>query len=316
MRRYVGARLVATVFTLVGLSVLVYLFLLAIPGSVVDSMLGVEAGGSREAVARLRAEFGLDRPLAVQYLDWLGNVVRGNLGTSWRTDRAVAEMIGERLPLTLQVALLAVVEALVVGVPLGVVAAVRRGTWLDHAARLTTLLGTGLPVYLSGTLVLLALSLTVRWIPPTGYVSLFEDPIRNLSVVVIPAMALGLASAAGIARMTRGALLDVLDQDYVRTARAKGLAAAVVINRHALRNALIPVITLAGLEAGQLLGGAVVTETIFSLPGVGRMLVDAIGQRDYPVVQGTVLVVAGLFILTNLLTDLLYAVLNPRVRYS
>lgn len=316
MRNYITSRLVASTFTLVGLSLVVFVFLLAIPGSVVSDILGVEGGSSPEAVLRLRREFGLDQPIPVQYIGWLANVAQGSLGTSWRTDRLVSTMIAERLPLTAQVAILAMVTALAVGLPLGVIAAARRGSWADHGLRVFFLVGSALPVYLIGTLVLLALSLTVRWIPSTGYVSPFEDLPRNLSVVAIPSLALGLASGTGLARLTRGAMLEVLAQDYIRIAWAKGLPWGVILRRHALRNALVPVVTLAGLEMGQLLGGAVVTETIFSLPGIGRMLIDAIAQRDYPVVQGTVLVVAALFILTNFVTDLLYVIINPRVRYS
>jgi peptide/nickel transport system permease protein len=316
MRRYLIARLVGSAFTLLGLSLLVFLLLLFIPGSVVEQILGPEAGGNADAINRLRAEFALDRPVLVQYLDWLGNTLRGNLGTSWRTDQPVARMIAERLPLTLEVTLLAIVVAIAIGVPLGAIAGSRRGTWPDRLSRVLMLLGSALPVYLLGTLMLLGLSLTIRWIPPTGYVSILEDPLKNFSNVSLPSLALGVASAAAIGRMTRGALVEVLTQDYVRTAFAKGLTGKTVIARHALRNALIPVLTLIGLEVGQLLGGAVVTESIFSLPGVGRMLIDAVGQRDYPVVLGAVQVVATLFILINLVTDLLYAQVDPRVRYG
>jgi peptide/nickel transport system permease protein len=316
MRRYLAGRLVASAFTLIGLSLLVFFLLLVLPGTVVEQMLGPEAGGNTDAVNRLRAEFGLDRPAPVQYLHWLANTLHGDLGTSWRTDQPVAAMIAERLPLTLEVTVLAIVFALVIGLPLGAIAGARRGTWSDQISRILMLLGSALPVYLVGTLMLLVLSLTIRWIPPTGYISPLDDPLQNISTVALPAFALGLASAAAIGRMTRGALVEVLTQDYVRTAFAKGLTKSTVVAGHALRNALIPVLTLVGLEMGQLLGGAVVTESIFSLPGVGRMLIDAVGQRDYPVVLGTVLVVAALFILINLLTDLLYAQVDPRVRYG
>lgn len=316
MRRYVLTRLGASVFTLLGLSVLVFVFLLLVPGTAVDQIMGVEGGGSPEAAEALRRQFGLDQPVPVRFATWLGGVLVGDFGTSWRTGLPVLQTVVDRLPLTLEIAFLAVAVAILVGVPLGVVAAVRRDTKIDHAARLVTLAGAAIPVYVLGTVILLVLSTQFGWIPPTGYIPFLEDPLGNLSSVLIPSLALGVLSAAGIARMTRGSMLEVLDQDYIRTARSKGLPHRSVVNGHALRNALIPVITIAGLEFGYLLGGAVITESIFSLPGVGRLVVDAIAQRDYPVVQGAVVVIAAAFIAVNLATDLLYGVVNPRIRYE
>jgi peptide/nickel transport system permease protein len=295
---------------------LVFIFLLLVPGTAVDQILGQEGGGTSAAAQELQRRFGLDQPAPVRYLTWLQGVLRGDFGVSWRTGLPVLDTVLERLPLTLEIAFIAVVIAILVGVPLGALAAARKGSLVDHGARVATLVGAAIPVYVLGTILLLVLSTSFGWIPPTGYVPFLEDPLTNLSSVMIPAATLGILSAAGIARMTRGSMLEVLDQDYIRTARSKGLAGRRVITTHALRNALIPVITLAGLEFGTLLGGAVITETIFSLPGIGRLVVDAISQRDYPVVQGAVMVVATAFILVNLGTDLMYGWANPRIRYG
>lgn len=316
MRRFLAARLAASIATMLGLALVVFVFLLAVPGDVVSQMMGIESGGSPEAAARLRQEFGLDRPIYVQFTSWLAGIVTGDFGISWRTGRPVFEIVMERLPLTLEIALLAIAVSLSVGLPLGIVAATRRNSLVDHLARVVALLGASVPVYVLGTVILLVLSTQLGWIPPTGYVGLFEDPLGNLSRVIIPSLALGMLSAAAIARMTRGSMLEVLDQDYIRTARAKGLRFRSVVANHAVRNALIPVMTIAGVEFGHLLGGAVITETIFSLPGLGRLVVDAISQRDYPVVQGAVMIVGTAFIAINLLTDLLYALVNPRIRYA
>lgn len=316
MRRYLASRALASLVTVLGISILVYVFLLTIPGTVVDQIIGVEGGGSPEAVAALRREFGLDQPAPVRFAKWLGGAVTGDLGRSWRTGEPVLQTVLERFPLTTQIALIAVVVAASLGLPLGLLGATHRNSPVDHVARLVTLVGSVVPVYVLGTVILLVLSTTIGWIPPTGYVPLFEDPVANLSGVLIPALALGVLGAAGVARMTRASALEVLDQEYVRTARSKGLTERAVIRGHVVRNALVPVMTIVGVEYGHLLGGAVITETIFSLPGVGRLVVDAIAQRDYPVVQGAVVVVSASFILVNLVTDLLYAAVNPRIRYA
>lgn len=316
MRRYILARLGAAAVTLVGVSVLVFVFLLLVPGTAVDQILGVEGGGSPEAAAELRRQFGLDQPVPIRFLDWLGGAVTGDFGESWRTGEPVLETVLQRLPLTLEIAFLAVFFAILLGIPLGIVAAVRKGRFADHMARVVALAGAAIPVYVLGTIILLVLSTQIGWIPPTGYTPFLEDPLGNLSSVLIPSLALGVLSAAGIARMTRGSMLEVLEQDYIRTARSKGLPGRSVVTSHALRNALIPVITIAGLEFGYLLGGAVITESIFSLPGVGRLVLDAIAQRDYPLVQGAVVFIAAAFILVNLGTDLLYGFVNPKIRYD
>jgi peptide/nickel transport system permease protein len=314
MIRFMAWRVANAIGTLFGLSMIVFVILLAIPGSVTQSMLGVEGASTPELALRLEREFGLDRPFYMQFFSWVGNVLRGDLGTSWRTAQPVMDTILDRLPLTAEIALFSIIIALLVGIPLGVIGARNQDRLLDHITRGISLLGAAIPPYISATLILLVGSMWLGWVPPTGYTSLFEDPLRNLSTVITPALVLGLTSAAGIARMTRGAMLDELSQDYVRTAYSKGLHQLSITNRHALRNASIPVLTVVGIEIGVLLGGAVITESVFSLPGLGRLVVDAIAQRDYPMVQGAVLVIAAMFVTINILTDLVYGIIDPRVR--
>jgi peptide/nickel transport system permease protein len=314
MIRFMAWRVANAIGTLFGLSMIVFVILLAIPGSVTQSMLGVEGASTPELALRLEREFGLDRPIYMQFFSWVGNVLRGDLGTSWRTAQPVMDTILDRLPLTAEIALFSIIIALLVGIPLGVIGARNQDRLLDHITRGISLLGAAIPPYISATLILLVGSMWLGWVPPTGYTSLFEDPLRNLSTVITPALVLGLTSAAGIARMTRGAMLDELSQDYVRTAYSKGLHQLSITNRHALRNASIPVLTVVGIEIGVLLGGAVITESVFSIPGLGRLVVDAIAQRDYPMVQGAVLVIAAMFVTINILTDLVYGIIDPRVR--
>ncbi len=270
---------------------------------------------SPEQVAELRAYFGLDRPLHVQYLTWLGAVLRGDAGYSIRTGRPVLVEITARLPVTAELAAAAAVVALVAGLPLGVLSALRPRTALDVGARGFGLLGLSLPNFWLGTLFVLLFARYLRWMPNTGgYVELARDPTANLRFLLFPAITLGVAMAAVVLRTTRAAMLDVLSADYIRTARAKGLGAGAVVSRHALKNGLIVVVTILGIQVGYLLSGAVVVEEIFAVPGLGRMLLAAIHQRDYALVQGTVLVVALLFVGVNTLVDVLYGWLDPRIR--
>jgi peptide/nickel transport system permease protein len=268
-----------------------------------------------EQLAELRAYLGLDRPLPLQYLGWLGAILRGDAGYSLRTGQPVVSEIVSRLPVTLELALAAALVALAIGLPLGLLSALRPNSWLDLAARSLGLLGLSLPNFWLGTLFVLLLARYLRWMPNTGgYVGFTEDPWANLRFLLFPALTLGVAMAAVVMRTTRSAMLDVLGADYVRTAHAKGLAASAVVGRHALRNSLIVVVTILGVQVGYLLSGAVVVEEIFSVPGLGRMLLTAINQRDYALVQGTVLVVAALFVATNTVVDVLYGWLDPRIR--
>ena len=316
MGRYLIVRLYSMALTLVGLTVLIFLMLRLIPGTVVEQLIGADAVVSPAMVAELKRFFGLDQPWWLQYGRWMGQLATGDLGTSWRTGKPVLQLIGERLPVTVELTALAVGFSLIVGVAAGIVSAVRRDQAVDNVTRIGTLLGLSVPVFWQGTMLILLFSLTLRWMPPVVWVDFFTDPRRNLTIMLLPALCLGTASAANIARTTRASLLDVLRSEYVRTAAAKGLAARAVVLKHALKNALIPVVTVAGLQVGILLGGAVVIEEVFTLPGVGRLVLWSIYQRDYPLTQSTILFIAVLFMAINLVVDLLYGYLDPRIRYS
>jgi peptide/nickel transport system permease protein len=302
--------------TLAGLTLLVFLMLRLIPGTVVEQLIGADAVVSQEMVDRLTRFFGLDQPWYVQYGRWLGELARGDLGTSWRTGKPVWTLILERLPVTVELTAFAVGFALVLGIAAGVVSAIRQDRPVDHVTRVGALLGLSVPVFWQGTMLILFFSLHLRWMPPVVWVDFFTDPKRNLTIMVLPALCLGTAAAANVARTTRSCMLDVLRSEYVRTALAKGLAGRAVVLKHALSNAMIPIVTVAGLQVGILLGGTVVVEEVFTLPGVGRLVLWSIYQRDYPVTQSTILFIAVLFMTINLVVDLLYGYLEPRIRYA
>jgi len=302
--------------TLLGLTVLIFLMLRLIPGTVVEQMIGADAVASPAMVAELKRFFGLDQPWYVQYGRWLGQLAHGDLGTSWRTGKPVVALILERLPVTLELTLFSVAFALVLGIAAGIISAVRRDRAVDNITRVGTLLGLSVPVFWQGTMLILFFSLYLRWMPPVVWVDFSADWRRNLTIMVLPALCLGTASAANVARTTRSCMLDVLGSEYVRTAAAKGLTGPAVVLKHALRNALIPVVTVAGLQIGILLGGTVVVEEVFTLPGIGRLVLWSIYQRDYPLTQSTILFIAVLFMAINLAVDLLYGYLDPRIRYS
>jgi peptide/nickel transport system permease protein len=316
MSRYLAVRLYSMGLTLAGLTVLVFLMLRLVPGTVVEQMIGADAVVSQAMVDQLKSFFGLDKPWYVQYAAWIGRLAHGDLGTSWRTGKPVILLILERLPVTLELTFLSVGFALALGIPAGIVSAIRRDRAIDQVTRVGTLLGLSVPVFWQGTMLILFFSLYLRWMPPIVWVDLFTDPRRNLTIMLLPVVCLGTASAANIARTTRACMLDVLRSEYVRTAAAKGLAQRVVVLKHALKNALIPVVTVIGLQAGILLGGTVVVEEVFTLPGVGRLVLWSIYQRDYPVTQSTILFIAVLFMTINLAVDLLYRYLDPRIRYA
>ncbi|GAA2858072.1 ABC transporter permease [Aminobacter niigataensis] len=274
------------------------------------------SGASREAIEALRVQLGLDVPLWQQYFSWIGGLLQLDAGNSLWSGRPVFDEILQRLPLTIELALLALVISLTVAVPLGILSALKQDTWIDYVFRGVSIGGLALPSFWLGTLVILGLTVWFNWTPPLGYVSFTQDPWINLQQLFWPALVIGYSNAAIISRMTRSAMLEVLREDYVRTAWAKGLNLRSILTVHALRNALLPVITLAAIELGNLLSGTVVMETIFTLPGIGRYLVDAIFHRDYPVVQTIIVLMGILFVVLNLLTDLLYGVLDPRIRYE
>lgn len=324
---YVGRRLMQLLPVLIGVSVLVFLIMHLTPGDPVALMFGLEASADPELMARLRHELGLDRPLYVQYLRFLANVARGDLGRSLVTRDTVVSEIAARLPATVELAVCGLVVAILVGVVAGVLAAAYRNSPLDYTVTVGALFGASMPAFWFGLMLILALAVRVPIFPVSGRAlplatalvqALGGQPgplFKSLTHLVLPAVTLGLPSAALVARLTRSSVLEVLNQDYVRTARSKGLAERTVLYRHALRNALIPVVTVVGLQFGYLLGGAVITESVFAWPGIGRLVVQAIQQRDYPVAQGIVMVVAVIFVMINLLVDLTYGALDPRVRY-
>lgn len=316
MRRYVLVRALSILPTLWGVSVAVFLMIRLIPGTIVEQMIGTEGTYSEQSTRALRAFFGLDQPIHVQYARWLGRLLRGDLGTSWRTGIPVLEMITSRLQVTLELTLGAMLVALAVGVPLGIVSARRENTRLDHAVRLLSLFSLSIPVFWQATMLILATSLWLNWAPGVDFVSPWKSLRANLAIIALPSLALGTAVAAVFMRMTRSSLLEVMRQDYIRTARAKGIREQGVVWSHALKNSLIPLITVAGVQIGYLLGGVVVTEEVFTLPGVGRLILWAVFQRDYPLVQGAVLFVSLLFMLSNLVVDLIYAYVDPRIRYG
>ncbi|MCC6717934.1 MAG: ABC transporter permease [Acetobacteraceae bacterium] len=276
----------------------------------------VLAGEERDPVVleQIRHELRLDQPLVMQYFHWITNVLQGDLGFSWRIRQPVTELVATKLPVTLQLASMAFVIAVCIGVPMGVLSAVKKNTFWDYLANGIGLAGLSTPNFWLGIMLILLVSVNLGWLPPSGYVPLTEDWRQSLATTIMPAFVLGNAISAVLMRHTRSAMLTALQQDYVRTARAKGLSEWLVVIKHALRNALVPVVTLGALELGTLLSGAVLTEQVFSIPGFGKMIVDAVFNRDYPVVQGVVLVTATVYVMLNLLADVLYVLINPRLR--
>jgi peptide/nickel transport system permease protein len=314
MYSYLTRRLLLTVFILFSLSIVLFASMHAIPGNIVEVMLGVEA--TPESVAALKKLLGLDQPIYLQYLKWLVNVLHGNLGDSLRTGRPVLGEILYRLPVTLQITLYAMVISLFIAIPVGIVSAVKQNSWFDHLLRPISIVGLSVPTFWWGILFIILISYYIPSFYSGGYVSIFEDLAGNFKAIFPPALALGIAMAAVVARFTRSSLIEVLQEDYITTARAKGMTERLVVGKHGLRNSLINVLTIVGLQAASLLGGAVLIETVFSLPGVGRLALDAVLQRDYPMVQGTILTISFLFVMVNLVVDLLYGLLDPRIRIS
>jgi len=310
---YVVRRVLSIIPVLFGISILVFLLVHLIPGDVAQILLGTQA--TDQQLETLRRTFGLDRPLPVQYLDWLTHILRGDFGVSFRTNRPVLPDLVSRFGVTVQLTLVSMLIALVVAIPLGAISAARRGRAADGASRVVALFGLSIPNFWLGTLLILFVSLGLHWLPPVGFVSLLDNPWLGIQTLILPAIALGTAVAAFIMRMVRSSLLEVLRQDYIRTAQAKGLREQTVLYRHAMKNAFIPVLTVIGVQIGYLLGGAVIIESIFSLPGMGRFLLDSISNRDYSIVQGGVLFIALVFCLVNLSVDLVYGWLDPRIRY-
>jgi peptide/nickel transport system permease protein len=314
MKKYIAKRLWSLVPVMFVVATLVFFLVHLTPGDPASVILGPDA--SQEAVAELRARLGLDKPLPVQFVRWFGQVVQGDLGESIFLRRPVTQAIVERLEPTLLLAGLATVFAVVIGIPTGVLAAVYRNTWLDRLFMSISVFGVSMPNFWLALNLIFLFALTLAVLPVSGYVPLRDDPLMTLRFLLLPSFSLGFPQSALIARMTRGSMLDVLSQDYVKTARAKGLSEQLVIYKHALKNTMITVITVIGIVLAITLSGSVVIETIFGLPGVGRLIINSVLRRDYPVIQGTVLFIAATYVLVNLLIDLLYVYLDPRIKYQ
>ena len=313
LRRYLAKRVLVAVPSLLIASLIVFTLPRLIPGDVVALML--QEKQYAKDLEELRAKLGLDRALHVQYTEWLGRAVRGDLGVSLWTGRPVLQELGERLPVTLELALFATVFALLIALPIGILSAARQDTLADYLARSVAIMGLSVPGFWLATLILVLPAIWWGWRPLTGFTEFTKDPVAHVTQLLLPSAIIGVASGAALMRLTRGMLLEVLRQDYVRTAWAKGLAERAVLIKHGLRNAIIPVVTLLGTQLPQILGATVIIETIFGLPGMSRFLFDAINQRDYPVIQGVNLVVVSTVVFVNLGVDALYAILDPRIRY-
>jgi len=334
MLRFLIGRLAILIPTFIGVSLIAFSFIRLLPGDPVMLMSG-ERVMAPERPAQVMHDLGLDRPVYVQYLDYLGNVVQGDLGSSIVTKRPVLQEFGSLFPATLELSLCAIIFAIVLGIPAGVFAAVKRGTWFDQSVMGVALVGYSMPIFWWGLLLIVLFSNTLHWTPVSGRISLmyFFKPVTGFMLIdsllsgqagafksafvslILPTIVLGTIPLAVIARQTRSAMLEVLGEDYVRTARSKGLAPIRVVGLHALRNAMIPVVTSIGLQVGVLLGGAILTETIFSWAGIGKWMVDAVFKRDYTVVQGGLLLIAGIIMIVNLIVDLMYGLINPRIRH-
>jgi peptide/nickel transport system permease protein len=317
MRNYIFKRLLSAIPTILGISIVIFLIMHLIPGDTISAMIGTQYKLTEAQAQSLRAYYGLDKTLPEQYLNWLGNALQGNFGLSVRAGTPVLTEILRRFPLTFEMTILAMLIALIIGLPIGILSAVKRDSVLDLFGRLLALVGMSLPNFWMGTLIIFVLSVYFGILPNSGdYVDFAVNPIKNLQQMLYPAITLGFAFSAAVMRTARSSLLEELNKEYAQTARAKGNIERNVILKHCLRNTLIPIITLVGFQMGYLFGGAVIVEEVFAMPGMGRLLLDAISQRDYALAQGTIVFIAVIFVLVNLLTDITYAFVNPRIRYD
>ncbi|MDP7638261.1 MAG: ABC transporter permease [Candidatus Hydrogenedentes bacterium] len=316
MPQYIIRRLLQIVPVLLIVTFMVYALMLAIPGDPVRALVGPGEALDEVQLDLLRKQYNLDKPVVVQYGIWLGKILVGDLGRSTQYQRPVAQELGPRAWVTLQFGMAAWVLGVIIAVPAGIISAVYRGRAVDYIATIVSIGGVAIPNFWFGIMAILLFGVTLGWLPARGYVSIFEDPVNGLRHMILPAFALGITSSALVMRQTRSAMLEVLAQDYVRTARAKGMPESIVIGIHALRNALLPVVTVFGLQTGRVFAGAVVIETLFGIPGMGNFMVQAIFARDFAVVQGAVLLMALAVLGANLATDLVYAWLDPRIRYN
>jgi peptide/nickel transport system permease protein len=315
MRRYVVGRLLLMIPTLIGVAILTFVIMRAVPGDIVALRY---AGSSvpQDVIDQERHILGLDKPMWAQFVDWMISISRFDLGQSLWTGNSVVDEVQVRMPLSIELAILATLFAVALAIPLGVVAAVKQDSWIDYAIRVFSIGGLAMPSFWIGIMMVLVTLTLWGWAPPVVFTPLFEDPIANLAGLILPAIAVGYRYSAVSMRMTRSTVLEVLREDYVRTARAKGLRETLVVVRHALRNALLPVVTVVSLEFAFLIGGLVVTEQVFNLNGIGKLLVDAVAHRDYPLIQALVLLLAAVFVIVNFVVDMIYVVLDPRIRYA
>ena len=320
MRTYLMKRLLLFVPTAFGVSVIIFVMLHTIPGDYATTLMVAdeEAGASytQEDLEEVRKQLGLDGSYPVQYARWLSNFFKGDFGTSWNNQRPVLDRMAPRIFVSFELGFLAVLLSMSLGMVTGVIAAVRQDTWIDYALRGTSMAFQAMPGFWIALMVITALIVLFAWIPPIRFASLWDDPVRNISVLLLPAFLTGLRSTAEILRMTRSSVLEVLREDFVRTAHAKGLSNFSIFGRHVLRNALLPVTTLAGFEVVFLMSGQIILEQIFNIPGIGKLFIQAVAARDYPVVQGIVMFIAGVVLLANLVVDVMYAWLDPRIRYA
>lgn len=316
MLKYIVNRVLLMVPTLVGVAVLIFLMLRVVPGDIVEVKLRGDGGSvTQEQIERERERLGLNRPMPVQLTDWMIGLVTFDLGLSMWTGRPVAEEIALRLELSFQVAIMATIIACLIAIPLGTLSALFKDTLIDYVVRVITIAGLAVPSFWLGMLIILSLLYFLNWLPPITFTPLYVDPWANLAQLIWPALAVGYRYAAVVARMVRSSIIEVMKEDYIRTARAKGVFERMVVSRHAMRNAMLPAITVIGLEFAFLIGGLVVTEQVFNLNGIGRLFVQAISRNDFTLIQSLVMLVAVVFVVVNLLVDLLYAALDPRIRY-
>ncbi|MCI0789001.1 MAG: ABC transporter permease [Chloroflexi bacterium] len=318
MGRYTVKRIALFIPTVLLVTLIAFVVMRVIPGDPAIAILEGDSGGqySMQDLADLRAKLGTDRAIAVQYLEWIGGVVKGDFGDSLWFESSVMTELGDRIPVTVELAILSIIMAVVVAVPLGIVSAIRPDSPVDYAARIFTLVGIAIPNFLVAVFMMLILLLVFNWLPSLGYVDLWDDPVRNLTQLFFPALALALYEMAFIARVTRSSMMEIIREDYMRTARSKGLTEVVVLFRHGLKNAILPILTISGWQFGRLFGGTVVIETIFLIPGMGRILIEAVQHRDFPLLQAAIVIIGLAIVTINLMVDLLYGWLDPRIRYA
>ncbi len=313
MLGFAARRFLLAIPTIVGISIIIFLMVRLMPGDIIDVLFGADVTATEEVKQQAREDLGLAGSYPEQYWNWASGVVQGDFGDSYRNAEPVSDVLWRAVPITLELMILALLIATLIGVPLGVISAVRRDSASDYASRVAGLIGISIPSFWLATLLLLFTSRVFGWVPPLVYTSFFDDPLTNLSQFALPAISISVFTLAIVMRMVRATMLEVLSQDYVRTARAKGVTRRLVIYRHALRNALIPVVTIVGFEIGILMGGAAIVEIIFGLPGVGYVLLQAIFNRDYPLVQGATLLIAIIFVVANTIVDIVYGWIDPRI---